>query len=183
MANKKDFDFNQLYRLYQEWEIEFARIMLYWNIDVFLKHSWFNIIEWYNDIVQDVVLEIDKRMQSSIAKWFHTKQVYRFVRMRLSWWFKNRHNRKDKMWYWDFDEEVAVYDTNDLDAEAIKAYICNMEDPIRIILLLKHYSNFSLDKISRHIWSNVAQTTKMYNEWIASLQLIFNNENTNPSES
>ena len=87
------------------------------------------------------------------------------------------------MWYWDFDEEVAVYDTNDLDAEAIKAYICNMEDPIRIILLLKHYSNFSLDKISRHIWSNVAQTTKMYNEWITSLQLIFNNENTNPSES
>ena len=180
MSVTNKFDFNKCYELYAKWDIERGRIMLYANINVFLFYSWFQIQDWYDDIVQDIMLEIDKRIQESIEKWYKSKQIYSYIKFKLRGYLLNRHNRKDSMMYfksyWDdyIDQISCIWIDGWLDSDIIKAFIYEMKDPTRVILLLKHYSEFSLDKIAKHIWFNVTYTTKLYNEWIESLKNTFN---------
>lgn len=186
--SKEKFNFNQLCQFYSDWELERWRIMLYANIDVFLCHSWFQIQFDYDDIVQDIVMEIDKWIQESLSKWFKPPQVYKFIKLRVRWWLVNRSNRQDQMMYfksfWDDYIDWIYWEwIGDVDASMIKNLIYEMDDPIRKILLLKHYSDFTLDKIAKYLEISISKTTKLYKEWIYYLQHKLNNELSSTSES
>lgn len=168
--------------------------MLYANINVFLKHSWFNIIEWYDDIVWDVVLEIDKWIQESIEKWYKEWQVYSFIKFKLRWYLMNKHNRKDTMTYFksysdDFVEGIEEQ-MKDTEIEIIKEFVIEMDEPERTVILLKHFSEqpFTLNKIAKYIWKSVSDTSNIYKYWLSMLKWFLNNtpledENINTSKS
>ena len=167
--------------------------MLYANINVFLKHSWFNIVEWYDDIVWDIFLKMDKRMQDSVWKWYKEWQVYNYIRRRVQWFLKNRFNRRDSMTYFksysdDFVDWIKC-DLDDNEYEIIKDFVMEMEDPERSVILLKHFSEsqFSLDKIAKHISRSIWDTSKIYKNWLSVIKWFLNNtpidENINPSKS
>lgn len=183
-----------MYSFYLNKELERWRIMLYDNINVFLKHSWFNIVEGYEDIVWDVVLEIDKRIQESIEKWYKEWQVYSFIKFKLRWYLMNKYNRKDSMTYFksysdDFIEWIE-WNLEGWEIELIKEFVMEMEDPERVVILLKHFSesSFSLDKIAKHIERSISDTSKIYKYWLSILKWFLNNvpledESTNTSKS
>lgn len=85
------FDFNTLVDLYRVDKLDEAREYLYENVMVLCTQelmAWINQ-DLHEDIVQDVFMKIDERIQLSISKWYKIRQIYSYIKLRVSWFIIN----------------------------------------------------------------------------------------------
>lgn len=85
------FDFNKLIDAYRNDNILWAREYLYNNIMVLVTKELMSWIDQniHVDIVHDLYLKVDEWIQDSIEKDYKSKQIYSYIKLRVSWFIIN----------------------------------------------------------------------------------------------
>lgn len=167
--SKKKFtwlDFNVLYWLYMDWKVDEWRVLLYENIDQFIRETRvFSQEDWFytiDDIRQDMFMDIDRWIHNSVAKNKLAKQAYSYIRTRARWIMLNRANNYKRL----SDKVVSLsdHDLEDLEWEWIEDIMVYwlpamvdalmwLPDRQQTIILLRYFSDktFSIQEIAEYL--------------------------------
>ena len=177
------FDFNKLCEYYRKGEVDSGRIYLYENINVLTTKCGYTIRDdELSDMLWDIVLWFDERLNISLNKWYQNKEVFTYLKSKLRRTLINNNTRWDKMDYYiesnsdiDLSEEVYEKDENaTLEIETIRMIVMDFDEPYRSIITLKHlcWWEYWFETIAKTVWMSVHNTKIAYNLWIEKIREV-----------
>ena len=115
------FNFNKLIELYNT-DLEWGRIYLYENLMVLCtKELLAGIHERHHeDIISDIYMKIDEWIQASMEKWYSNKQIYCYIKLRVSGFIINyfkfdiSKHHIETSYIWDEDINDKEYNIDEM---------------------------------------------------------------------